>query len=174
MKWCLPFKLDNNTLHELKEICDNIKVERSPEVLEEQEDCTDNIVVDSKIWIIRNHDEDYDLSKIRKKLHEVTGMNLDYNQGFFCVWQYDETFKSCPIHIDSGGKHTGSLCVATTGSFQIILNDKETHEELDRITVEANDIITLNNTKYWHYVEGQGDLIVFGGDIDLDVNTYFK
>jgi len=174
MKWYRKFEVDNNTLIDLKLLCNYIKQTREPENNIEQEDCTNDIVLNSTIYVIRNSDPNYSFSNIRKRLKIISGMNLEYDNGSLCIWEYNESFKKCPVHIDyEGGKHTSTLCIALNGLINICLDDDKTHEVLEKVELSGNTFITLNNSRFYHHVEGQGDLIIFGGDVKTVPEEYF-
>ena len=77
----------------------------------------------------------------------------------------------CPIHMDSGGEHTGSVVTSVSGNFKIHLHKEDTPNSpiLETINVDESNLIALNNTKYPHSVEGQGDLLVLGTKEYFDV-----
>mgnify|MGYP001177097048 FL=1 len=141
-------------------------------------------VADSSMWTIWNTDQNkrQQLAEFRQNIKNVTGANLDYPKGFLCIWRYDENFTQCPIHIDGQGthsgditprKHNGSVCTSIHGEFKIHLHHRDTNEILDSVSVTTSNVIVLNNTVYPHSVEGQGDLAVFGVDLQSNPEEFF-
>ena len=142
-------------------------------------------VQDSKMWLIWNSMNQYSdrLAQVRQMVRETTGANLDYDKGFTAIWRYDENFKQCPIHIDGNGyredgsegerKHNGSICTSIDGNFKLHLHHQDTKEIADTIEITNKNVVVLNNTVYPHSVQGQGDLIVFGIDLQSNPEEFF-
>jgi len=143
-------------------------------------------VADSSMWTIWNKNpnnyQNQALLEIRQNIKNITGLNLDYPKGFFCIWRYDENFTKCPIHIDGQGTYSGditpikqsaSVCTSIHGEFKIHLHHRDTNEIVDSVLVTTSNIIVLNNTMYPHSVEGQGDLAVFGVDLLNNLEEFF-
>jgi len=136
-------------------------------------------VEDSDMWTMWMDDPQAGyVSGVRETILYITGLDLDYEQGFVVLWKFDEEFKHCPIHVDSGkgtgGKHNGSICTALSGNFKIHLHADDLEETiLDTVEVDSNTIIALNNTQFPHSVEGEGVLIVFGVDLETDPEVYW-
>lgn len=142
-------------------------------------------VQDSKMWLIWNHNRYHSpkLVDIRKQILETTGANLEYDKGFTAIWRYDENFPQCPIHIDGAGyndkgepgerKHNGSICTSLTGTFKLHLHHQDTEEIVETVEITDKKLVVLNNTVYPHSVQGQGDLIVFGIDLQSDPEEFF-
>jgi hypothetical protein len=143
-------------------------------------------VADSSMWTIWNTNPDnyqnQTLLELRQNIQNITGANLNYPKGFLCIWRYDENFTNCPIHIDGQGtnsgditpiKHAGSVCTSIHGEFKIRLHHRDTNEIVDSVPVTTSNVIVLNNTVYPHSVEGQGDLAVFGVDLQSNPEEFF-
>jgi len=139
-------------------------------------------VVDSKMWTIPPLGKDrrrmYDkvsnevleqIGKFKQYITEIT--KLKFGEAVDCIWRFDKSFTHCPIHMDSGGEHTGSVVTSISGNFKIHLHKEDTPNSpiLETINVDESNLIALNNTKYPHSVEGQGDLLVLGTKEYFDV-----
>ena len=138
-------------------------------------------VADSKMWTIPPLGKDrhrlYDkvsnevleqITNLKKLITEIT--KLKFGEAVDCIWRFDKSFTHCPIHMDSGEEHTGSVVTSISGNFKIHLHKEDTPNSpiLKTVNVDGSNLIALNNTKYPHSVEGQGDLLVLG------TKEYFK
>lgn len=124
----------------------------------------------SKMWLVQNHDPIMErIKNVRNLISNTAKCNLDFKMGYIAVWRFDEDFPQCPAHIDE--KQTGSIVSCVNGTFEIILHDKNDLSTVDRVTVDKDSIVALNNTQFLHSVKGQGDLVVFG--IDIVPGEYF-
>jgi len=135
-------------------------------------------VLDSKMWTIWMDDPmEKPLFETRKMISEITGLNLEYEEGFLVIWRFDENFPRCPIHVDegrgNGGKHNGSVVSVLSGEFKIHLHD-EKDEIIESVDVTSNTLIALNNTRFPHSVEGCGDLLVFGVDLKTEPEIFWN
>jgi hypothetical protein len=136
-------------------------------------------VGESDMWTMWLSEEDSEvISDIREAIKLKTGLNLKYDEGFVVIWNFNDNFKECPTHIDSGrlsgGKHNGSVCVALNGNFKINLRSEEFGGDiLDEVIVDDKSVVALNNTVFPHNVEGKGDLIVFGVDLLTEPEVYW-
>jgi|TARA_B100001245_G_scaffold151844_1_gene113692 hypothetical protein len=156
----------------------------------EQFDCepfwTYKSVADSKMWTIPPLGKDrrrmYDkisnevleqIVNFKQHITEIT--KLKFSEAVDCIWRFDKNFTHCPIHTDTGGEHTGSVVTSISGNFKIHLHKEDTPNSpiLETINVDESNLIALNNTKYPHSVEGQGDLLVLGTDKNIKPEEYF-
>jgi len=134
---------------------------------------------DSTMWIIWNNDDvSSQLNDVRELISHTAGVEVDDEVGFVVVWRYDEKFNRSPVHIDygrdNGGKQNGSVCTAISGDLKIHLHADDADKTIiDTVHVTSNTVIALNNTKFYHSVEGHGDLIIFGVNLDTDPEEYW-
>jgi len=157
----------------------------------EQFDCepfwTYKSVADSKMWTIPPLGKDrrrmYDkvsnevleqIVNFKQHITEIT--KLKFSEAVDCIWRFDKNFTHCPIHTDTGGEHTGSVVTSISGNFKIHLHKEDTLNSpiLETINMDESNLIALNNTKYPHSVEGQGDLLVLGTDKNIKPEEYFN
>jgi hypothetical protein len=143
-------------------------------------------VANSKMWVIpplgKNRIRLDDggasnkLSNVRELVTNITGLALEEKTPILAIWRYDNNFKRCPVHIDDGGEHTGSIVTCISGSFKLHLHehDDENSYIIKTITIDKNKLVALNNTIFPHSVEGQGDLIVFGTSKQTNIKEYFN
>lgn len=151
-------------------------------------------VVDSKMWVIpplgsneaaatgsnrvRLDDGGANdkLSNIRELVAHITNSQLEDNPPVLAIWRYDENFTHCPVHIDTGGEHTGSIVTCISGSFKLHLHEEDKADSpiINTINIDDNKLVALNNTVFPHSVEGQGDLIVFTTSKNLNIEEYFN
>ena len=143
-------------------------------------------VADSKMWVIPPLGENRirlddggandKLSNIRKLVTDITGLALEEKTPILAIWRYDENFKHCPVHIDPGGEHTGSIVTCISGSFKLHLHEEDKADSpiINTINIDNTKLVALNNTEFPHSVEGQGDLIVFGTSIQTNTKEYFN
>jgi len=178
MKWYREF--DIVMPHDLKSICESFIKKNKPEPY-----YTYYSVEDSNMWVIPPLGpkrerlyaaETEQLSGVRKLVTDTTGLNLEHDSPFMAIWQFDEAFPHCPVHIDDGAEHTGSVVTSISGDFKLHLhaNDSLDSPIVESVNVPANKVIALNNTVFPHSVEGIGDLIVFGVDNHMNAEEYFK
>ena len=116
------------------------------------------------------------LSDVRKLVSEISGLNLNFATPFVSVWRFDKNFPKCPVHIDPGGEHTGSVVTCISGKLQLHLHEKNELNSpiISTIDVSPYKLIALNNTEFPHSVSGFGDLIVFGVDNHTNAEEYFR
>lgn len=143
-------------------------------------------VVDSKMWVIpplgRNRKRLDDggandrLANVRALVSQVTGLALEERTPVLAIWRFDKNFSHCPVHIDDGGEHTGSVVTCISGDFKLHLHseDKPDSPILKTIDIHRSKLVALNNTVFPHSVEGQGDLIVFGTAKQTNPEEYFN
>ena len=143
-------------------------------------------VVDSKMWVIPPLGENRvrlddggandNLINVRQLVTKVTGLALEEKTPILAIWRYDENFTKCPIHIDEGGEHTGSVVTCISGNFNLHLHEKDELDSpiIETIAINKNKLVALNNTVFPHSVEGQGDLIVFGTSKQTNTEEYFN
>ena len=177
--WYIEFKVSIPS--NLKSMCEEYT---------EQFDCepfwTYKSVADSKMWTIPPLGKDrrrmYDkisnevleqIVNFKQHITEIT--KLKFSEAVDCIWRFDKNFTHCPIHTDTGGEHTGSVVTSISGNFKIHLHKEDTPNSpiLETINVDESNLIALNNTKYPHSVEGQGDLLVLGTDKNIKPEEYF-
>lgn len=143
-------------------------------------------VADSKMWVIPplgkdrvrlddNGASDY-LADVRAKVTEITGLALEEKTPILAIWRFDKDFPKCPVHIDEGGEHTGSIVTCINGEFKLHLHaeDAEDSPIIETVEINSTKLIALNNTEFPHSVEGQGNLIVFGTAKETNTEEYFK
>jgi hypothetical protein len=178
MIWAKEFLVDMPS--ELRIICDNFTKKHPPE-----QKGIYKSVGDSDCWCIPplgpNRERLYapeveQLSHIRKLVSKTTGLNVDYDTPFISVWRFDEAFPKCPVHIDPGFEHTGSVVTCISGEFQLHLHKENLSDSpiIESIEVKLTNLIALNNTNFPHSVSGRGDLVVFGTDKKTNAQEYFK
>lgn len=143
-------------------------------------------VANSKMWVIpplgnnriRLDDggANNKLSNIRQLVTNITELTLEEKTPILAIWRFDSKFKHCPIHIDSGGEHTGSVVTCISGSFKLHLHkeDKPNSPIIESLNITKDKLVALNNTVFPHSVEGQGDLIVFGTSKQTNLKEYFN
>ena len=98
-------------------------------------------VADSKMWTIpplgENRKRMYHTfnSKISEKINvlkqsitAITDLKLEQESPVDCIWRFDKNFNHCPIHIDAGGEHTGTVVTTLSGSFKLHLHAEDVVE----------------------------------------------
>lgn len=145
-------------------------------------------VADSKMWTIPPLGENRKrinhtllklylkkINALKQSITAITDLKLEQQSRVDCIWRFDENFNHCPIHIDAGGEHTGSVVASIFGNFKIHLHAEDVVESpiIESIAIDESTIIALNNTEFPHSVEGQGDLLVFGADKHMKPEEYF-
>jgi len=143
-------------------------------------------VQDSKMWNIPPLGEkrkrlfdvvDYvtiqNMRNLKDQIKEVTGLRCQGDHSVDCIWRFDKNFKHCPVHIDEGGEHTGSVVTTISGNFKLHLHEEDKPDAKILDTVDVEGLIALNNTEFAHSVEGQGDLLVIGVDHNMNPKEYF-
>jgi len=115
------------------------------------------------------------LTDVRKLVSKITGLTIDYDMPFTSIWRFGDYFPKCPVHIDPGAEHTGSVVTCISGKLQLHLHQEEKPDSpiIDTINVSPNKLIALNNTNFPHSVSGYGDLVVFGSDKKTNAEKYF-
>ena len=169
MIWMKQFDVDMPAV--LAEVCTAFTINNAPEAPWQYKS-----VRDSSMWNIwMKFPVSQRLAPVRSLVNEITGLNLDYPTGFVSVWRYDENFPVCPVHIDGGGAHTGSVVTCISGDFSLRLHsaDREGSNIVHSVDVTPSTLIALNNSVFPHSVAGSGDLIVFGVDKRLRPQEYF-
>lgn len=167
MKWKTIFTISNKLFNEICYMYSNI-IKDVPDGSIPQR--TKHVVMDSTTWTFYDAEG---LHNVKQQLGSITGFNLLYEHGYGCIWRYDDHFPKCPVHIDYKAQHIGSLCISVSGSHRIYLHDETTHEKNESVILKNNKIMFLKNSEYWHSVEGQGDLLIFGcEDIENRENHY--
>jgi hypothetical protein len=178
MIWAKEFDIDMPD--NLQSVCQNYMKHFDPEPPFRYKS-----VVDSKMWVIpplginRKRLDDGGangrLANVRELVTKITGLALEEKTPILAIWKFDENFTSCPIHIDDGGEHTGSIVTCITGKFKLHLHseDKPGSTILETININKSKLVALNNTVFPHSVEGQGDLIVFGTSKETNPLEYF-
>ena len=160
IEWHKKFKLLDEQLKNVQELYSKIIINKSDEDIWQR---TKSIVQDSRTWSFYTAEG---IDEVKKMLEDVANLNLTYKYGYCCIWRYDESFTKSPIHIDEAAQHLGTVCIAAglNSKFEIFFHDTETKEKLDSVIVEGNNIIVLNNSNFWHSVEGCGDLFILGAE----------
>ena len=143
-------------------------------------------VQDSKMWNIPPIGEnrkrlwdivDYSLVKqfrdLKDQIKKITGLELQGETSVDCIWRFDKNFKHCPVHVDVGGEHTGTVCSTLSGNFKFHLHEEDKQDSKIIDTIDVEGLIVLNNTNFPHSVEGQGDLLVVGIDHRMNPKEYF-
>jgi hypothetical protein len=145
-------------------------------------------VADSKMWTVPplgpNRVRLYEVvpnetleqfNKIGELVTGISKLDVKNDLPVVTLWEYDEKFTQCPVHIDGGGEHTGSLVCSITGNFKLRLHSKDEQDApiIDTVDVDESTLLTLNNTEFPHSVEGQGLLLVFGTDKKMNPQEYF-
>jgi len=179
MIWAREFSVDMPSV--LKTVC-----ELYTETFEHEPLNVYKSVADSKMWVIPPLGENRirlddggandSLVNVRKLVTDITGLALEEKTPILAIWRFDEVFTHCPIHIDDGGEHTGSIVTCISGSFKLHLHeeDKPDSSIISSININENKLVALNNTVFPHSVEGQGDLIVFGTSKQTNPKEYFN
>ena len=178
MMWYKEFEVDMPST--LKLVCESFTTKHSPE-----EPWLYTAVEDSDIWNIPplgpNRERLYapeveQLSDVRKLVSEISGLNLDFATPFISIWRFNESFPKCPVHVDPGVEHTGSVVTCISGKLQLHLHEKNELNSpiISTIDVSPYKLIALNNTEFPHSVSGFGDLIVFGVDNHTNAEEYFR
>tara|TARA_B100001057_G_C22823488_1_gene940393 strand:+ start:1410 stop:1955 length:546 start_codon:yes stop_codon:yes gene_type:complete len=178
MIWAREFLAD--MLPELKPICENFTKNNPPEAKG-----TYKAVGDSDCWCIPplgpNRERLYapeveQLSAVRALVAKTTGLNVDYDMPFISVWRFGDYFPRCPVHVDPGKEHTGSVVTCISGELQLHLHEENLPDSpiINTINVKPSRLIALNNTHFPHSVSGWGDLVVFGTDKATNAEEYFK
>ena len=178
MMWYKEFDIDMP--NGLKSVCESFIKNNEPEPYH-----TYYSVQDSDCWCIPplgpNRERLYapeveQLSDVRKLVSEISGLNLDFATPFISIWRFDECFWRCPVHIDHGTEHTGSVVTSISGKLQLHLHEKNELNSpiISTIDVSPYKLIALNNTEFPHSVSGFGDLIVFGVDNHTNAEEYFR
>jgi len=157
MTWQTSYVINDNLKEAISHICDK-KLKSMPDN-QNVWHRTSHITLDSYTWSFYQAGG---LKEVKKQLKVVTGLDTIYEHGYTCIWRYDKQFPKCPIHIDHEAQHKGSLCISLSGYHNIFLHDTDTKEKVESITVKDNNIMFIKNSKYYHSVEGNGDLWILG------------
>jgi hypothetical protein len=157
MTWQTSYVINDNLKEAISHICDK-KLKSMPDN-QNVWHRTSHITLDSYTWSFYQAEG---LKEVKKQLKVVTGLDTIYEHGYTCIWRYDKQFPKCPIHIDHEAQHRGSLCISLSGYHNIFLHDTDTKEKVESITVKDNNIMFIKNSKYYHSVEGNGDLWILG------------
>jgi hypothetical protein len=157
MNWQTSYTINDDLKEKISNIC-NKKLEGEPDD-QEVWHRTSHITLNSHTWSFYKAEG---LNEVKEQLKIITGLDTIYDHGYTCIWRYDQEFPKCPIHIDYEAQHKGSLCISLSGYHNIFLHDIKTKEKLEKITVKDNSIMFINNSKYYHSVEGNGDLWILG------------
>jgi|SaaInlStandDraft_1057018.scaffolds.fasta_scaffold32664_4 hypothetical protein len=157
MTWQTSYVINDNLKEAISHICDK-KLKSMPDN-QNVWHRTSHITLDSYTWSFYQAEG---LKEVKKQLKVVTGLDTIYEHGYTCIWRYDKQFPKCPIHIDHEAQHKGSLCISLSGYHNIFLHDTDTKEKVESITVKDNNIMFIKNSKYYHSVEGNGDLWILG------------
>ena len=157
MTWQTSYVINDNLKEAISHICDK-KIKSMPDN-QNVWHRTSHITLDSYTWSFYQAEG---LKEVKKQLKVVTGLDTIYEHGYTCIWRYDKQFPKCPIHIDHEAQHKGSLCISLSGYHNIFLHDTDTKEKVESITVKDNNIMFIKNSKYYHSVEGNGDLWILG------------
>mgnify|MGYP004006495733 FL=1 len=157
MTWQTSYVINDNLKEAISHICDK-KLKSMPDN-QNVWHRTSHITLDSYTWSFYQAEG---LKEVKKQLKVVTGLDTIYEHGYTCIWRYDKQFPKCPIHIDHEAQHKGSLCISLSGYHNIFLHDTDTKEKVESITVKDNNIMFIKNSKYYHSVEGNGDLWIRG------------
>lgn len=157
MTWQTSYIINDNLKEAISHICDK-KLKSMPDN-QNVWHRTSHITLDSYTWSFYQAEG---LKEVKKQLKVVTGLDTIYEHGYTCIWRYDKQFPKCPIHIDHEAQHKGSLCISLSGYHNIFLHDTDTKEKVESITVKDNNIMFIKNSKYYHSVEGNGDLWILG------------
>ena len=157
MTWQTSYVINDNLKEAISHICDK-KLKSMPDN-QNVWHRTSHITLDSYTWSFYQAEG---LKEVKKQLKVVTGLDTIYERGYTCIWRYDKQFPKCPIHIDHEAQHKGSLCISLSGYHNIFLHDTDTKEKVESITVKDNNIMFIKNSKYYHSVEGNGDLWILG------------
>ena len=179
MKWYKEFSV--NMPQNLKSVCNSYT-----DVFEYEPIWTYESVEDSKMWVIpplgknRTRLDDRGasdkLANIRELVTTITELYLEEETPILAIWRFDEKFPHCPVHIDQGGEHTGSVVTCISGNFKIHLHaaDEPDSPIIESVNINGQTLVALNNTVFPHSVEGIGDLVVFGTAVKTDTKEYFK
>jgi|TARA_B100001094_G_C18037851_1_gene723497 hypothetical protein len=177
MNWYKRYKADMPK--DFKQICEDYTKKYSPEPAYRYKS-----VEDSSMWTIPplgenrvrlDVPESTQINHVIKYVSNVTELNLEHDMPFTCIWRFDDNFKKCPVHVDNGGEHTGSVVTCISGKFKLHLHEQEDNDSdiIETIDIDETTLIALNNTKFPHSVEGKGDLVVFGPDKKIKPEEYF-
>ena len=112
MKWYKEFKV--NMPQNLKSVCNSYT-----EVFEYEPIWTYKSVEDSKMWVIPplgknrirldDNGASDKLANIRELVTSITELHLEEETPILAIWRFDGKFPHCPVHVDGGGEHTGSV-----------------------------------------------------------------
>jgi len=181
MLWYKQFKI--SMPQDLKDVCKTYITQYEHEPF-----WTYKSVADSKMWTVPplgpNRVRMYDIvpnetleqfNKIGELVTNISKLDVKNDLPVVTLWEYDEKFTQCPVHIDGGGEHTGSLVCSITGNFKLRLHSKDEQDApiIDTIDVDESTLLALNNTEFPHSVEGQGLLLVFGTNKKMKPQEYF-
>ena len=184
MLWYKKFKI--SMPQDLKEVCKTYITQYEHEPLWSYKS-----VADSKMWTvpplgpigpdrIRFYDQVpsdtlKQFDEIGKIVTEVSGLELEEKSPVTVLWEYNKDFPHCPVHVDGGGEHTGSLINPIVGNFKLHLHSKDDQDApiIDTVNIDESTLLALNNTEFPHSVEGQGLLLVFGTDKKMKPQEYF-
>jgi hypothetical protein len=181
MLWYKKFKI--SMPQDLKDVCKTYITQSDHEPF-----WTYKSVADSKMWTVPplgpNRVRLYEVvpnetleqfNKIGELVTGISKLDVKNDLPVVTLWEYDEKFTQCPVHIDGGGEHTGSLVCSITGNFKLRLHSKDEQDApiIDTVDVDESTLLTLNNTEFPHSVEGQGLLLVFGTDKKMNPQEYF-
>jgi hypothetical protein len=181
MLWYKKFKI--SMPQDLKDVCKTYITQYDHEPF-----WTYKSVADSKMWTVPplgpNRVRLYEVvpnetleqfNKIGELVTGISKLDVKNDLPVVTLWEYDEKFTQCPVHIDGGGEHTGSLVCSITGNFKLRLHSKDEQDSpiIDTVDVDESTLLALNNTKFPHSVEGQGLLLVFGTDKKMNPQEYF-
>ena len=181
MLWYKKFKI--SMPQDFKNVCKNYITQFDHEPF-----WTYKSVADSKLWTVPplgpNRVRMYDIvpnetleqfEKMRKLVTNISMLDVEDKLPVTTLWEYDKKFTSCPVHIDHGGEHTGSLINSISGNFKLHLHSKDEQDApiIDTVDVDESTLLALNNTEFPHSVEGQGLLLVFGTNKKMKPLEYF-
>ena len=181
MLWYKKFKI--SMPQDLKNVCKTYITQFDHEPF-----WTYKSVADSKLWTVPplgpNRVRMYDVvpnetleqfEKMRKLVTDISMLDVEDKLPVTTLWEYDEKFTRCPVHIDHGGEHTGSLINSISGNFKLHLHSKDEQDApiIETVNVDESTLLALNNTEFPHSVEGQGLLLVFGTDKKMKPQEYF-
>tara|TARA_B110000977_G_C11052929_1_gene482982 strand:- start:430 stop:1008 length:579 start_codon:yes stop_codon:yes gene_type:complete len=179
MKWFKKFNVNMPSI--LKSVCNNYIKAFDHEPL-----WVYKSVADSKMWVIPPLGENRvrlddggasdSLTNIRSLVSDITGLTLEEKTPILAIWRFDKNFSKCPIHIDIGTEHTGSIVTCISGNFDIHLHAKDEPDShiIETVSLDDSNLVALNNTVFPHSVEGEGTLIVFGTDKRTNPEEYFR
>ena len=108
--------------------------------------------------------ETYPFSEETESLRRVIQDNIgDIN--YMGVWDYHEGFvDDLGPHVDKADDIAVFFC--PRGELTVTMHDKETKEVLDTRVLNNTNAMSLYHTEFMHDIQGVGDLVVFGVNVD--------